>query len=541
MTAGLALGGAALFGFAYAAGSHAPSVGLLATTIFIEGTRDIYPTGEPEQGWDRMEDSLDGAYTQPGTNVQYDGTGTFPLGSNVFIDYSRAMGVLTGANDPLYDASKAEATDRTIKAIKTARAQNPNEEIVVVGFSQGSGAATDAIEQLEKEDYDTSGITFVLTGNGTRNNGGFWAGLPPGVYVPVLGISFGDATIPGNTKIIQVSKQYDGVSDSPKYMFNLVAGANAIMGQYYQHNDYYRDVKLDYNGDGSVNQADFDKMEDEGYATVTYSKETIKDENGVDTGQPVVTDVLILNQPGDLPLLRPLRDLGVPDAIVDSLEPFFRAIIETGYDRPTDGVYPSKPVMFHILPGPHQWVDDAHAIGEGLDDSHEQLAAAVTAPQPAPLTTRSTQTAGSFSTAFTPQFLPAPKTAYTQPPALVQTGATQAPVVPAGGTTSSTTAPTGGAPAGGTQNLPGLKAFNKVVTGVAKSITQALTPKKTTGGSTGTGTTGTGSGTEDTGPTTGGSTTTEGGGTTGAGEGTDGGAGAGGTTGGSENTSGGTG
>lgn len=531
------MGGAALFGFAYAAGSHAPSVGLLATTIFIEGTRDIYPTGEPEQGWDRMKDSLNGAYTQNGQNVQYDGTGTFPLGSNVFIDYSRAMGALTGVGDPLYDASKAEATERTIKAIKTARAQNENEEIVVVGFSQGSGAATDAIEQLEKEGYNTSGITFVLTGNGTRNNGGFWAGLPPGVYVPVLGISFGDATIPGNTKIIQVSKQYDGVSDSPKYMFNLVAGANAILGQYYQHNDYYRDVELDYDGNGKVEQADFDLMEKEGYAEVTYSKETMKDAEGKDV--PVVTDVLILNKKGQLPLLQPLRDMGVPAALVDSLEPFFRAIIETGYDRPTDDVYPSKPVMFHILPGPHQWADDAHAIGEGLHDTSEQLAGAVTSPQPA---TGTGQLANkTFSIPFTQQT--AVPTYTPQPPAASPQGVTsQTSVVPADGTTSTPTTPTGGAPVGGAPNLPGLKAINKVVTGVAKSITQALTPKRATGGSTGTGTTGTGSGTDDTGPTTGdGSTTTDGGGTTtGGGEGTDGAGDGGATGGGSENTSGGT-
>ena len=37
----------------------------------------------------------------------------------------------------------------------------------------------------------------------------------------------------------------------------------------------------------------------------------------------------------DLPLFGPLRTLGVPEALIDVFEPFFRVIVELGYDRTT--------------------------------------------------------------------------------------------------------------------------------------------------------------------------------------------------------------
>ncbi len=35
----------------------------------------------------------------------------------------------------------------------------------------------------------------------------------------------------------------------------------------------------------------------------------------------------------DLPLFGPLRTLGVPEPVIDVVEPFFRVIVELGYDR----------------------------------------------------------------------------------------------------------------------------------------------------------------------------------------------------------------
>ncbi len=66
--------------------------------------------------------------------------------------------------------------------------------------------------------------------------------LPTGVYVPVFGVTFGDGTTPQSTKVLQVTKQYDGVGDAPNYFLNVASDVNAALGFYYLHGDYYKDV-----------------------------------------------------------------------------------------------------------------------------------------------------------------------------------------------------------------------------------------------------------------------------------------------------------
>ena len=84
--------------------------------------------------------------------------------------------------------------------------------------------------------FDLSDVTFVMLGNGARNDGGLWARLPAGVYVPFLGLSFGastnpthaDSNDPNAPNVILITKQYDGAADVPKYvLMNPVAALNA--------------------------------------------------------------------------------------------------------------------------------------------------------------------------------------------------------------------------------------------------------------------------------------------------------------------------
>ncbi|MBJ7385813.1 MAG: PE-PPE domain-containing protein, partial [Mycolicibacterium sp.] len=91
-----------------------------------------------------------------------------------------------------------------------------------------------------------------------------------------------------------------------------------------------------------------------------------------------VTDVLLRNQPGDLPLTRPLLSLGVPRDIVVALDPILRAIIETGYDRPANGaVVSDQPVRFKLLPGPDQLLQDSRAVSVGAVQTAEALGSPV--------------------------------------------------------------------------------------------------------------------------------------------------------------------
>jgi hypothetical protein len=83
---------------------------LLAATIFVDGTKSV--TGS-EEGvpFLRMADSFQGAY-DAGPN-------------NVFVMYPRTLGPITGAGDPTYDESEADATTKIVAAVRAARKATP--------------------------------------------------------------------------------------------------------------------------------------------------------------------------------------------------------------------------------------------------------------------------------------------------------------------------------------------------------------------------------------------------------------------------------
>jgi hypothetical protein len=350
VTTGVALEAATLFAFAYATDSHVPGASLLAqTSIFVDGTKSI--TGN-EEGvpFYRMADSFKGGYSGAGVNEE-------------FIIYPRSLGPLTGLGDPTYDDSEADAAGKIVSAVYTAQKENPDQQIYVVGYSQGAGAGALAVKQLETqpppagfEPYNPSTVTFVLASNPRRNDGGILTRLPAGVYVPILGVSFGEGTTPEDTKVLQVTKQYDGVADSPDYVFNVVADANALLGYYYLHPGYYKDVE---------------RIPDD------ISPENAPDGMIVSTSPDgKVTDVLLVAPVGELPLTMPLLQLGVPKDVVVALDPFLRSVIETGYSRPDgEGAYPTEPVPFQLVPPPDQWISDTQSVAAGATETARQLAA----------------------------------------------------------------------------------------------------------------------------------------------------------------------
>ena len=344
VTTGVALEVATLFAFAYATDSHVPGASLLAqTSIFVDGTKSILGTEEGVPFF-RMADSFQGAYS----GADYD---------EKFVIYPRSLGPLTGLGDPTYDDSEAEATREIVSAVEAAKndpAYN-GETVYVVGYSQGAGAGANAIPILEERGLNDN-VVFVLASNPRRNDGGILTRLPAGVYVPILGVSFGGGTTAEETKVLQVTKQYDGVADSPDYIFNVAADANAILGYYYLHSGYYKDVP-------AVPENIDPNNPPEGMIVST-------NENGN------VTDVVLVAPEGELPLTMPLLQLGVPRDVVVALDPFLRSVIETGYDRPVGpGAYPDEPVPFRLVPPPDQWASDVQSVAAGAALTSQRLAA----------------------------------------------------------------------------------------------------------------------------------------------------------------------
>ena len=101
------------------------------------------------------------------------------------------------------------------------------------------------------------------------------------------------------------------------YPLNFIADLNAVLGIFYVHS-YPFDVSLA--PDPSTSPAYQGTHGDTSY----YFFET-----------------------QDLPLFGPLRTLGVPEPVIDVVEPFFRVIVELGYDR---SIKPWEPTPARLIP-----------------------------------------------------------------------------------------------------------------------------------------------------------------------------------------------
>jgi len=88
----------------------------------------------------------------------------------------------------------------------------------------------------------------------------------------------------------------------------------------------------------------------------------------------------------DLPLFAPLRTLGVPESLIDVVEPFFRVIVELGYDRT---IPPWEPTPARLIPplDPATVAGDlVNAIGEGINNALALIGLPPPLSIPAPVT-----------------------------------------------------------------------------------------------------------------------------------------------------------
>ncbi len=208
----------------------------------------------------------------------------------------------TSLTDISFDTSVA----RGLLSLNNAVLNTPGEKIVV-GYSQSANIATREKRNLAELRAQGAAVpspdelSFVFVANPNRPNGGILARFE-GLYIPILGVSFDGATPDDEYKTIDVARQYDLIADFPKYPLNLLADLNALMGYFYLHPNYGSSV------------IDLDDPS-------TYQSYT----SGNTTYYLVHTE--------HLPLLQPLRDLGIPAPVIDLAEPTLRVLIELAYDR----------------------------------------------------------------------------------------------------------------------------------------------------------------------------------------------------------------
>ena len=243
--------------------------------------------------------------------------------------------------------------------LEAAMAEHGNDHLVIYGYSQGAVVAN--VEKRKLAEQYPKGTTapdidFVLSGDPNLPNGGFLARFP-GLYLPILNFSFnGPAPTDTQFDTVEITRQYDFMSDFPLYPLNGISLLNAVLGFVYVHT-YPFDVSL---------------APDPTTPPPIHSK----------TGD---TDYYFFETP-DLPLFGPLRTLGVPESFIDVVEPFFRVLVELGYDR---SIPPGEPTPARLIPplNPATVAGDlVDAVGEGITNAAALIGAPVPLRMPAPLT-----------------------------------------------------------------------------------------------------------------------------------------------------------
>ena len=265
----------------------------------------------------------------------------------------------------LFDLTVDQSMQVGVADLEAAMAKHGNDHLVIYGYSQGA-----IIANLEKrklaEQYPAGtkapDIDFVLGGDPNLPNGGLAARFP-GLYIPILDWSFnGPAPTDTQFDTVVITRQYDGFADFPLYPLNLIADVNAVLGVVYVHL-YPFDVSLP--PDPSTSPAYQGTHGDTSY----YFFET-----------------------QDLPLFGPLRTLGVPEPVIDVVEPFFKVIVELGYDR---SIPPWEPTPARLIPplDPATVAADlVNAIGEGITNAAALIGSPaplrIPAPRSPPIGTR---------------------------------------------------------------------------------------------------------------------------------------------------------
>lgn len=245
-------------------------------------------------------------------------------------------------------------------AMAAQQAADPGQPYLVEGYSQSA-----AITVLEKMQLLDSGqqpdVTLLMLGDLNRPNGGIDERFD-GLYVPGAGLAFNgaeptDAGIP----TIDIANQYDFVADFPQYPINGLADLNAFLGFIYAHAAY---------GDGPLPEEvpsiwpPSDPLSGP-FASeyVLGSTEIVKQVDGDTTFYFIPTT--------ELPLLDPLRSLGVPESVLNIFQPALQVIVEAGYDRSIPFGDPTPAELIPSIDPVTFTLEFDNAVVQGADNAFE--------------------------------------------------------------------------------------------------------------------------------------------------------------------------
>jgi len=259
----------------------------------------------------------------------------------------------------LFDLTLDQSILQGVTDLEAAMAAYGNDDLVIFGYSQ-SAVIANRVKLKLAEQYpagtEAPDIDFVFFGDENLPNGGLFARFP-GLYIPILDWSFnGPAPTDTQFHTVEITRQYDFFADFPLYPLNVIADLNAVLGLPYVHL-YPFDVSLP--ADPTTSPAYRGTHGDTSY----YFFES-----------------------QDLPLFGPLRTLGVPESVIDVVEPFFKVLVDLGYDR---SIAPWEPTPARLIPplDPATVTADlVNAIGEGFNNAAALFGLPPPLSIPAPVT-----------------------------------------------------------------------------------------------------------------------------------------------------------
>lgn len=240
----------------------------------------------------------------------------------------------------LFDLTFDRSVQTGVIDLEDAMAEHGNDHLVIYGYSQGAIVAN--VEKRKLAEQYPAGtkapdIDFVLSADLNLPNGGLSSRFP-GLYLPILDVTFnGPERTDTQFDTASINRQYDGFADFPLYPLNLVATVNALLGAVYLH-PYELEPSLADPGTPLIHRKHGD--------TDYYFFET-----------------------QDLPLFDPLRAQGVPEPLIDVVEPVFRVIVELGYDRSIPPWQPTPARLIPRLDPATVAADLVDAIGEGINNA----------------------------------------------------------------------------------------------------------------------------------------------------------------------------
>jgi hypothetical protein len=319
----------------------ATAIHLLATTALIMGGTDhplVAPTDLPPFVTAYLNNAVNGYLNTPeaagaglvgpvnNAVAVYTPEEFFPVFGSRTLDQSVAIG-LTNLHNCVQASGCVFNNDPAVQPTVGSVAPVATDRFVVFGYSQSSIVAS-----LEKQALVNSyqagdpSVSFNLVSNPMRPNGGIlerFVGFPS---IPFFGISFYGPT-PTNSAVtnggtpndtfayptIDVAQQYDALGgDFPDRPLNLLADINSFAAYALLHGNV-------------VNQPISRALFQGSYGDTTYYM----------FPTPL------------LPILMPLRQIGVPNPILDAVDAVLRPVIEDSYAR---GVNPGVPLPMSILP-----------------------------------------------------------------------------------------------------------------------------------------------------------------------------------------------